>query len=245
MTGLRLSWYGGGGGCGALLTNLGTFDVYRRQKATNDDCSLSSDKRVLINLPAGFASAVDSAVLCTSLVTYVLDVHLQEMRKDGFIEQAWSHHLSRIATKSCPDKALESMGDEDKLDFAMSLKDLGGIFLTHFFLSAIALIVALYQYLHTKYHEPERKLRPIDLSLRAVSSTLRLDSSLKGDNSVTSAPNSPAPKARSDEQPSPWARSSPRKGIPSFRWSEAPKGQRNANPAKFRWSSARGEDFQK
>ena len=102
------------------MTNLGTYDVYRSQVATNDDCSLGSDKRVLINLPAGFASAVDSAVLCTSLVSYVLDVHLQEMRKDGFIEEAWNHHLSRIATKSrrsSPPESADSMAPCSGQDF--------------------------------------------------------------------------------------------------------------------------------
>lgn len=155
--GLNKGWYGGGGGCGVLLTNLGTFDIFRSKLATNSDCSLASDKRVVLNLPAGFATAVDSAIMCTSLVSYVMDLHLTEMRSDGFIENSWNDHVNKIKTVQCP----ESVSVEQDDNFSLGLEDLGGIFITHMALSAVALTFALYQYYYTKYRKPTKALRPI------------------------------------------------------------------------------------
>lgn len=188
--GLSLDWYGGGGGCGALLTNLGTYDIYASQLSTNSDCSLGSDKRVLLNLPAGYATAVDTAIKCSSLVNYVMDLHLQEMRAEKFIQTAWDNHVAKGSTMQCNDpnagtSASNGAPKKDKNSSgsnSLSMKEMGGIFLAHFGLCLVAFMFALYQYYHAKQFEPEKKLRPINLdvteaveeSVRQVNESMRL-----------------------------------------------------------------------
>jgi hypothetical protein len=164
--GLRESWYRGGGGCGILAINLGTLELYQSQAATNYDCTLSSEKRVVLNLPAGFATAVDAGEFCTSLISYVLDLHLKEMRSDGFIDAAWRSHVQSLATVDCesPSDGAGNGWEEDNVSLGMH--DMGGIFITHGILSIIALLFALCHYCYTKHREPTKRLRPLFPSMR-------------------------------------------------------------------------------
>jgi hypothetical protein len=162
--GLRETWYrgGGGGGCGIVMTSLKTLEIFQSQKANNHDCTLSSQKRVAHNLPAGFATAVDAGVKCTSLISYVLDLHLKEMRAIGFIDKAWRIHIQSLATVDCesPWDGARNGWDEDN-NVSLGMHDMGGIFITHGILSVIALIFAMWKYCYTKHREPTKKLRPL------------------------------------------------------------------------------------
>lgn len=159
---LKKPWYGGQGGCGLVLTNMGTFQVYQSQKSSNADCSLTSDMRVILHLPAGFATAVDSGILCTSLVSYVLDLHLQEMKADGFIDQAWENHIEKISTVSCDEPSTSS--SSLKSNFSLGLKDMGGIFIMHAVMMILSLTFAFAQYFYTRYRIPDRNVRPLSFS---------------------------------------------------------------------------------
>ncbi|CAB9521320.1 expressed unknown protein [Seminavis robusta] len=184
--GLGLGWYNGKGGCGALLTNLGTYDIYQGQEATNSDCTLGSDKRLILNLPAGFATAVDSAIQCTSLISYVLDVHLQEMQQEGFIQEAWQRHVAKISEVTCGPETntggSSGGGGEDANSdgsFSLDMKAMGGIFLNHFVMSVAALGLAFCQRMYTKYNKPERKMRPIKVDEAVHNIVETVDESLK------------------------------------------------------------------
>jgi len=135
---LRLDWYGSEQGCGVALTNLGTFDLYQGNKEVNWDCTLVSEKRVIQHLPSGFATAVDTGIYCTSLVSYVMNLYLQEMNADGFIHRAWRQHLSKISTIDClaPALAVENVSEKDS--FSLSPKEMGGIFGLHVCLTMVA-----------------------------------------------------------------------------------------------------------
>lgn len=177
---LRQSWFRGGGGCGVVLTNLGTLELFQNQKETNADCSLTSDKRVVLSLPAGFATAVDSGVLCTSLVSYVLDVHLQEMRIDGFIDNAWQDHLSRISTVQC-DATSTIMSAEDTT--SLSARDMGGIFILLGLSCGLALVIAWGEFLYTKrYHHRKRSMHPLFEEAGLRSSMLKKEAVHVDDN---------------------------------------------------------------
>jgi Ligand-gated ion channel len=140
--GLRLPWYGGPEqGCGAALTNLGTFENYRNNKETNWDCSLTTERRVIQSLPAGFATSVDTGNLCTSLISYVLNFHLSEMIQDTFIEMSWNEHISKISEISCPEYVNINNDADD--NYRLSLKDMAGIFIVHGFLMLTALSIAM------------------------------------------------------------------------------------------------------
>lgn len=156
---LKLSWFGGKGGCAAGVTNFFTFEIYQRQTATNADCSLTSEKRVYLTLPSGFATAVDSGTMCTSLVSHVLDLYFTEMKADGFIDQAWQDHLSKVSQVSCPDEA--PAGPIDIETTSLGPKEMAGIFICHLFLTGIALFVAFFQYFHARKTKPKDSLRPV------------------------------------------------------------------------------------
>ena len=147
--GLKQNWYGGNGGCGLVLTNLGTFELYQSQKSSNADCSLASERHVILSLPAGFATAMDSGIMCTSLISYVMDYHLQQMKSDGFIDRAWQDHITRISTIKCG-------ASEPSLveNVSLTLKDMGGIFITHALMTMLALSLAILQYLYAKFRVP-------------------------------------------------------------------------------------------
>ena len=170
---LTKPWYGGAGGCGVLITNLGTYQVYQGQTATNADCTLTSEKRVILTLPSGFATAVDSGTLCTSLVSHVMDLYMTEMIADGFIEQAWQDHLDKISQIDCVEPVPNS-GDDDI--YSLGLKEMGGIFVTHLLLTTVAVVVAIVQYKHAKATKPKEELRPV---LQSVRSGLKAMSSRK------------------------------------------------------------------
>lgn len=142
---LRLPLFQGHAGCKATLTNLGTFQLFQGNIDVNDDCSLSSEKRVVQNLPSGFATGVDTGTLCTSLVSYVMNIHLTEMFADGTIASAWDNHISRMATINCTEKVAEANKnrpiDEDE-NFSLRLEEMGGIFIMHLALTIIAILLA-------------------------------------------------------------------------------------------------------
>jgi hypothetical protein len=84
--------------CVIAAIEVANYDVLKRDAEVNGDCTLKWQGRVEQIVPSGIATLVDTGVLCTSLISYVLDYHLTEMRADGFIDQMWEDHLERVAT---------------------------------------------------------------------------------------------------------------------------------------------------
>ena len=157
-----------------------------------------------MSLPAGFATAVDSAIQCTSLISYVMDVHLREMRQDGFSDAAWDAHIQKVATQTCPavTQAVADTRAAKTQGFSLTIKDMGGIFCFHGAMSALALIFAFYQRFNTSRRNPQKKLRPIHVekavtkvkenleesarSVQLVSKNLHLDESIRNISRMTS-----------------------------------------------------------
>jgi hypothetical protein len=165
----------GKGGCQAVIHEYNSFEQYEHSKDVNYDCGISSEKRVVTNLPAGMATIVDngpasaanddddSQYKCTSLITHVLDYHLTTMQDDGFLEEAWRKHLQRTATVEC---ISEPTGFDIGLEETVSLTvaDVGGIFIVHAVLSCLAVALATYQF----YMKARRKQIDDDRTLRTV-----------------------------------------------------------------------------
>ena len=141
---LHEDWYDGSEGCGVALTNMGTFEVYQRNQSVNGDCTLTTEKRVVQNQPAGFATAVDTDIFCTSLVSDVMNVHLNKMTVDGFIRRAWENHLEKATTISCSAEGTVAGSDsaDDDKNFSLSIEEMAGIFMLHLALAAVALLFA-------------------------------------------------------------------------------------------------------
>jgi len=138
--------YGPKRGCGVGLTNLGTFQLYQRNINMNPDCSLTTQKRVVQNLPNGFATAVDTGIWCTSLVSYVINLYLNEMIADGFVGTAWEAHLNRVSTHQCPTDGVQKNSnsvDQQDETFSLSLADMAGIFVLHLAMIFLSVCFAL------------------------------------------------------------------------------------------------------
>jgi hypothetical protein len=148
---LRLPWNGVEQGCGAVLTNLGTFENYKNNVEVNWDCSLTTERRVIQSLPAGFATSVDIGSYCTSLISYVLNLYITEMIQDGFVAVAWANHVKKISNVSCPSHTAIAIDTDDK--FSLSLNDMAGIFIVHVILMAVAVSIALFDRWRKKKHD--------------------------------------------------------------------------------------------
>ena len=144
------------GGCDAAAHQFNVYSVYRHNKNVNYDCSIQSEEQVVLNLPAGMATAIDTGSsssddqtrppsFCTSLISHVLDYHLLEMINDGFIEESWSHHLNRVGTIECVEEQTPRVSFLEKT-FSLGMNDMGGIFLLHALCTTVAVLVSLYQY---------------------------------------------------------------------------------------------------
>jgi hypothetical protein len=144
------------GGCQAVVHQYNSFELYEHTHDVNYDCAISSEKRIVTNLPAGMATIVDNGPAsesdqdgpskCTSLISHVIDYHLTAMMNEGFMEDAWRKHLQRTATVQCTFKqtSADNMGFEETV--SLSVHDVGGIFIVHVVLSCLAVAMATYQF---------------------------------------------------------------------------------------------------
>ena len=133
-----------GGKCPVAVVPVSEYEQFSRYSAVNGDCSLKWSGKVEQIVPAGFASAVDSGTLCTSLVTHVLDLHLIEMKADGFIEKEWQAYLQRTGDHNCV-VDVESTSNDEEDTFSLGLAEMAGIFIVHALLLGLSVFVASYQ----------------------------------------------------------------------------------------------------
>ena len=145
------------GQCLAAASQLSAFEVYERTESINGDCTLKWDGRFVYIIPSGMATAIDTGTLCTSLITYVIDVHMAEMKVDGFLDEAWKNHLSKIGNHECAADVNEDSDDTSQL--ALSLTDMGGIFILHAFCSFFAVCLAFFQFFYWKGHTTKEMKR--------------------------------------------------------------------------------------
>jgi len=125
--------------CDYALIGMSGWLEYERTEETNGECNLDRVGRTFKNFEAGFATKSDSGTLCTSLVRDVINSILYEMHEDDFVKQAWDDHLARkqdiitpCSDLNAPIPLTESIG-------TLNMTHLGGIFLFHFVLVAIAI----------------------------------------------------------------------------------------------------------
>lgn len=71
---------------------------------------------------SGFALAENNAT-CTSLASTVLDIHLQDMVMEGFVEDAWQRYLDFMHDQTCVEK------DNANASESMGIAQTGGLFL--------------------------------------------------------------------------------------------------------------------
>jgi hypothetical protein len=129
--------------CRFAITAVSDWESYEQRSQVNGDCRLNWIGRVFKFVQTGFATKSDSGTLCTSLIRDVLDLHLKEMKEDGFLAREWSEFLNKEADTNCDvQEADRSSEDDDSI--RLSLQDMAGLFILHFALTAIAVCMFIY-----------------------------------------------------------------------------------------------------
>lgn len=150
--------------CSAAVMPLSEYEQFSRNADINSVCSLYWNGRVEQNIPAGFASDVDSGTLCTSLISHVLDLHFVQLKASGFLEREWEAHLQRTGTHNCVAE-MESGGSSEEETFSLGVTEMAGIFIIHAMLLALAILVALLHYYRTRTLRRRRSQRQSSLEM--------------------------------------------------------------------------------
>lgn len=94
------------------------------------------------NLAFTIAAPRRIGTLCTSLISHVIDLHLLEMKSEGFLDRAWEAHLQRTSDQKCINR-LDNDGAIEDETYSLSIEEMAGIFIVHAILTAVAVAVAL------------------------------------------------------------------------------------------------------
>ncbi|CAB9499481.1 expressed unknown protein [Seminavis robusta] len=92
------------GECQYALETVTNWELSRRIRSFNPTCELEWVGEPLYRIKevkAGFASKADSGNLCTNLVRDVLNLHMEAMKNDGFIDDAWEEDRRRKQSINC------------------------------------------------------------------------------------------------------------------------------------------------
>jgi hypothetical protein len=125
--------------CDVALVGKQAFEIFQRNITTDGDtCGLKSG-RIVKEIPAGFVTKLDTVKLCTSLIQYVIDLHLHEMSDDGFLDSVWKDVLDKLGPHQCGEgKGMTS--EEDSIPLTM--RDMYGIFALHGFCLIFSVLLA-------------------------------------------------------------------------------------------------------
>jgi Ligand-gated ion channel len=149
------------GGCDVAAFKRNGVRLYQRSSRVNYDCSLALSKSVEVVIPAGMATAMDTGKFrCTALISSVLDYHLLNMIEDGFIENVWNAHLSKVGSINCfADSNQAQGGSLGSSASSLELGDVSGLFWLHVVLSLTALLISLYPFIHLNKNNQNKPYR--------------------------------------------------------------------------------------
>eukprot|EP00980_Cylindrotheca_fusiformis_P010161 scaffold2261_cov124-Cylindrotheca_fusiformis.AAC.9 len=145
------------GDCGLLATRPFDFDQFRNDIDLNPECSLQWVGRPDNANKGGPATLVDTKNYCTSLITHVLEIHMNEMIDNGFIDQAWQAHLRNQSDHQCSDGGKEETKDVDG-QYSLTVKEVGGIFVFHAGLGLLAILVALGEKFYSRHRDAKNDI---------------------------------------------------------------------------------------
>jgi hypothetical protein len=151
--------------CDIAITAVSSWNEYRTDRSVNGDCRLTWIGRSIQNHDGGFATKSDSGTLCTSLIRDVLNLHMVEMKIDGFIDRAWDDHLKKRATVDCDVPAMSDNDDESSSSDGstqLSLQAMGGAFIIHYISTVFAIFLAVFMKIYSTKSMLLCKKRPSD-----------------------------------------------------------------------------------
>jgi hypothetical protein len=159
------------GGCKVVAHENFGAQLFQHNTDMNNDCSLSVSNNVIVNIPSGMATSIDTGSFrCTSLISAVLDYHLQEMIDEGFVQSAWSAYLAKVGTIECHKHESKGGGGEPMATaVSLGLGDVGGVFVLHLIFSTIAIALAFIQY-SAKFRKSQEDGFTIKKVIRILSS---------------------------------------------------------------------------
>jgi hypothetical protein len=155
--------------CDIAVTEAYSWEYWEQQNSANSGCNLAAIGNVHKFIPAGFALRSDSGNLCTSLIADVINIWMHVLIEEGFIHSAWQDHLDRTSTQDC---SSQEMGENMQVTTnTLTLRNMGGIFIFHAFLSVLSLFFALF-YKHFEWDKVPRFAKSGPSSRRSVRKTL-------------------------------------------------------------------------
>lgn len=130
------------GECKFVATSVSSFDNFQDDRSVNPDCKLEWVGRIFHHMLGGFATKADSGIKCTNLVRDVINLHMIEMKADGFVDRAWRRHLDKVASVKCTEGA-EVAADDPSSEVQLNMDHLGGLFLMHAMFTVVAILWAI------------------------------------------------------------------------------------------------------
>ena len=132
------------GECDVALSSYQHLDVFHRKRETFDvsksqnRCDVARSSQNLDHLYAGFGVGIDTGRYCTSLISHVMDLHLQEMHDDGTMNELLEQTRFSIGPKKC----VENNSEEEKPE-SLAMHNMFGIFSMHAICCFISLSLGL------------------------------------------------------------------------------------------------------
>jgi len=130
------------GECELLATRPYDFDQFKNRKDINPNCTLQWIGRQENSNKGGPATLVDTKTYCTSLITHVLEIHMNEMIDDQFIDRTWQAHLRNQSNHQCGKSDTDNNKNVEG-QYSLTIKEVGGIFVFHAALGLFSILVAL------------------------------------------------------------------------------------------------------
>jgi len=130
------------GKCVGMVTTVFSWDI-RKGQDVNHDCSFAYLGRPYISTQGGFVMNADYFGKCTGLLATVVALHMSEMDDDGFFERIRQERIKTVKTNDC--EASDSGGADTSMDVPdqLTIYTMGGLFITHFVISVICVILAV------------------------------------------------------------------------------------------------------
>ena len=125
--------------CDVALVAKTLLDLFEKNEKINDRCKLGWVGQSAMNYyPGGFTTTVDTGTNCTSLISHVLDLHMNEIKEDGFLDNAWNDVYTKLGGQNCDDRRSEPNFPEEPL----GIDDMFGIFAFHALCSVVSVLLA-------------------------------------------------------------------------------------------------------
>jgi hypothetical protein len=161
------------GKCELAIVTQSDLDRLTRSRAFNADCGIAG---VPTSTNTEFYTAGGPVVMddgaCTDLVRQTIGLLLFEMVDDGFLEKAWDRFYFERDGSGFDCRADAMAGTDDSRAQSLDEKDVGGIFLLHFVVSFVALIVAAAGYFKREmWEKPSSGLKPQNQAPAAINTT--------------------------------------------------------------------------